>query len=82
MVQTGALSGPLVWLVSPKVELYKDAGDSFSWCLVKIELTPTNRPAIGAWKPVMAAVQTLPVDEERCYPASRAEMKEPLTHRR
>ncbi len=37
MVQTGALLGPLVRLVSPKVELYEHAGDSFSWCLVKIE---------------------------------------------
>ncbi len=27
MVQTGALSGPLVRLVSPRVELYEDAGD-------------------------------------------------------
>ncbi len=26
MVQTGALSGPLVRLVSPRVELYEDAG--------------------------------------------------------
>ncbi len=26
MVQTGAPSGPLVRLVSPKVELYEDAG--------------------------------------------------------
>ncbi len=26
MVQTGVPSGPLVWLVSPKVELYEDAG--------------------------------------------------------
>ncbi len=43
---------------------------------------PTNRPAIGAWKAAMAATQTLIVDEEHCYPASSAEMKEPLTHRR
>ncbi len=28
MIQTGSLSGPLVRLVSPKVELYEDAGDS------------------------------------------------------
>ncbi len=62
MVQTGVPSGPLVWLESPKVELYEDAGDSFSWCLVKIELPqielslPTNRPAIGSWKAAMAAV--------------------------
>ncbi len=26
MVQTGALLGPLVRLISPKVELYEDAG--------------------------------------------------------
>ncbi len=38
MVQTGALLGPLVRLVSPKVELYEYAGDSFSWHLVKILL--------------------------------------------
>ncbi len=36
MVQTGAPSGPLVRLVSPKVELYEDAGDSFSCHLVKM----------------------------------------------
>ncbi len=34
-VQMGAPSGPLVRLVSPKVELYKDVEDSFSWHLVK-----------------------------------------------
>ncbi len=28
MVQTGTLLGPLVRLVSPKMELYNDAGDS------------------------------------------------------
>ncbi len=36
MVQTGALLGPLVKQVSYKGELYEDAGDSFSWRLVKI----------------------------------------------
>ncbi len=45
MVQTGALLGPLVWLVRPKVELYEDAGDSFSWHLVKIELLHDHRLA-------------------------------------
>ncbi len=46
MVQTGALLGPLVQLVSPKAELYEDVGDSFSWHLVKIGLPhslPTDR---------------------------------------
>ncbi len=38
MVKTGALLGPLLRLVSPKVELYEDAGDYFSWHLVKILL--------------------------------------------
>ncbi len=47
MVQIGALSGPLVRLVSPKVELYEDVGDSFSWCLVKIELPHHLCPPIG-----------------------------------
>ncbi len=47
MVQAGALLGPLVRLVSPKVELYKDAGDSFSWHLVKIELPHYLCPPIG-----------------------------------
>ncbi len=62
MVQTGALSGPLVRLVSPRVELYEDAGDSVSWCLVKIKLLhylTIDRPVIGAWKATMAAAQTL-----------------------
>ncbi len=47
MVHTGALLGPLVRLVSPKVELYKDAGDSFSWRFVKIELPHYLCPPIG-----------------------------------
>ncbi len=57
MVQTGTLLGPLVCLVSSKVELYEDAGDSFSWRLVKIFLPHSahDRPAIGAWKAAMAA---------------------------
>ncbi len=57
MVKTGAPSGPLVRLVSPKVGLYEDAEDSFSWRLLKIELESlsTNRPAIGTWKSTMAA---------------------------
>ncbi len=38
MVQTAVLLGPSVRLVSPKVELYKDAEDSFSWRLIKVEL--------------------------------------------
>ncbi len=38
MFQMGAPSGPLVRLVSRKVELYEDSGDSFSWRLVKIDL--------------------------------------------
>ncbi len=36
MVQTGFSNGVLVRLVSPKVELYEDAGDSLSWRLVKM----------------------------------------------
>ncbi len=61
MVKMGALLGPLVWLVSPKVELCEDKEDSFSWRLVKFELLqfelslPTDRPAIGAWKATIAA---------------------------
>ncbi len=59
MVQMGALLGPLVRLVSPKVELYEDTGDSFSWHLVKIELPhylcPPISQQIGAWKTAMAA---------------------------
>ncbi len=51
-------------------------------CLGTALSLPTDRPAIGAWKAAMAAAQTLMVDEERCYPASPAEMKEPLRHRR
>ncbi len=47
MVQTGALSGPLVKQVSYKGELYEDAGDSFSWCLVKIESPHYLCPLIG-----------------------------------
>ncbi len=54
MVQTGALLGPLVWLVSPKVELYENKGDSFSWIVTALSL-PTDRPAIEAWKAAMAA---------------------------
>ncbi len=55
MVQMGAPLGPLVRLVSSKVELYEDAGDSFSWRLVKMESLATDRPAIRAWKDAMAA---------------------------
>ncbi len=47
MVQTEALLGPLVRLVSPKVELYENVGDSFSWRLVKIELPRNLCPPIG-----------------------------------
>ncbi len=55
MVQTGATSGPLVRLISSKVELYEHAEDLFSWRLVKMYEAPTDRPAIGAWKAAMAA---------------------------
>ncbi len=55
MVQTGALLGPFVQLVSPKVELYEDVGDLFSWRLVKIVSLPTDRPATGAWIAAMAS---------------------------
>ncbi len=47
MVQTGALLGPLVRLVSPKMELYEDTGESFSWRLVKIGLPHYLCPMIG-----------------------------------
>ncbi len=58
MVQTGALLGPLVWLVSPKVELYEDAGGFILLAPCKHLVTalslPTDWPAIEAWKAPIA----------------------------
>ncbi len=47
MVQKEGTSGPLVQLVSHKMELYEYAGDSFSWRLVKIESPHYLCPPIG-----------------------------------
>ncbi len=59
MVQTGALLGPLVLLVSPKVELYEDAGihspgasEKLSYRTISAHRSASNR---GAWKAAMAA---------------------------